>query len=182
MEAKKLSYLQNGRPNYVCKIVSNVVGPTLTSSKLIGGNLIGWSNWWRCCLSHIVPGLLKRLNPFDYFILTLQISITCFGWRPDHMVFDSQLTKIYKDHKKLDPTFTFSHWQKVKAGKKWVLNFNPSGVSVLSHFPSPPLSSNPSLLKIILQFPLEQGRLLPTGIAWRSRPRGCCSWMVTTWD
>ena len=24
------------------------------------------------------------------------------------MVFDSQLTKIYKDHKKLDPTFTFS--------------------------------------------------------------------------
>ena len=52
----------------------------------------------------------------------------------------------------------------------------------LSHFPTPPLSSNPSLLKIILQFPLEQGRLLPTGIAWRSRPRGCCSWMVTTWD
>ena len=98
------------------------------------------------------------------------------------MVFDSQLTKIYRDHKKLDPTFTFSqrHWEKVKAGKKWVLNFNPSGVSVLSHFPSPPSSSNPSLLKIILQFPLEQGRLLPTGIApWRSRPRGCCSWMVT---
>ena len=31
------------------------------------------------CLSHIVPGLLKRLNPVDYFILTLLISITCFG-------------------------------------------------------------------------------------------------------
>ena len=89
------------------------------------------------CLSHIVPGLLKRLNPFDYFILTLQISITCFGWRPDHMVFDSQLTKIYKDHKKLDPTFTFSQrlWQKVKAGKKWVLNFNPSGVWLCPTFP-----------------------------------------------
>ena len=90
-----------------------------------------------CCLSHIVPGLLKRLNPVDYFIQTLQISITCFGWRPDHMVFDSQLTKIYKDHKKLDPTFTFSQrlWQKVKAGKKWVLNFNPSGVWLCPTFP-----------------------------------------------
>ena len=32
------------------------------------------------CLSDIVRGLLKRRNPFEYFILTLQISITCVGY------------------------------------------------------------------------------------------------------
>ena len=149
-------------------------------------NNVAWcldvSRWFYIFL-YFVPGLLKRQNLKFLFIFSSQTLITCFSWRPDHMVFDSQLTKIYKDHKKLDPTFTFSQrlWQKVKAGKKWVFNFNPSGVLVLSHFPSPPLSSNPSLLKIILQFPLEQGRLLPTGIAWRSRPRGCCSWMDVGW-
>ena len=40
MEAKKLSFLHFGWPNYVCKIVSNVVGPKLTSSLeeiLLGG-------------------------------------------------------------------------------------------------------------------------------------------------
>ena len=40
----------------------------------------------------------------------------------------------------------------------------------LSHFPTPPLSSNPSLLKLLLQFPLEQGHLLPTGIVYNPTP------------
>ena len=30
--------------------------------------------------------LLKRLNPFDYFISTSQVSITCFGYRSDYPV------------------------------------------------------------------------------------------------
>ena len=30
--------------------------------------------------------LLKRLNPFDYFISTSQVSVTCFGYRSDYTV------------------------------------------------------------------------------------------------
>ena len=98
---------------------------------------------------YFVPGLLKRQNLKFLFIFSSQTLITCFGWRPDHMVFDSQLTKIIQRSQETGPYFHFlsETLRESESREKWVLNFIPSGVSVLSHFPSPPLSSNPSLLK-----------------------------------
>ena len=134
-------------------------------------------------LSLFCPRPSQKTEPqvFVYFLLSNTHNM--FQLTPwSHGIWFSTDKNIQRSQE-TGPNFHFLSDRKWKQGKKWVLNFNPSGVSVLSHFPSPPLSSNPSLLKIILQFPLEQGRLLPTGIApWRSRPRGCCSWMVTTWD
>ena len=123
-----------------------------------------------------LPRPSQKTEPIFLFLLNLSNLHNMFRLSPwSHGIwFTTDKNNI--DHKKLRPTFTFSrtHWEKMKAGQKWVKNINPSGVE---H--SLPLSPSSFVLEPLLveNNPLQKG-LLSTGA--RTPPSNCNLLLVTS--
>ena len=115
-----------------------------------------------------LPRPSQKTEPIFLFLLNLSNLHNMFRLSPWSHGIWFKTDKNNVDHKKLSPTFTFSrtHWEKMKAGQKWVKNINPSGVT-----PSLPLSLSSFVLEPLLVEKPPPMRLLSTGA--RTPPSNC---------
>ena len=100
----------------------------------------------RQCISCIIPDRLKRQTFFLYFISNSQISITCFGFRPDHMVSYVKLTT------KNSITKTLAY----KIHFLWKLHFHflPEKVKLCPH-KTGKVQKRPPLRGVVLPLPVD---------------------------